>query len=345
MADTTTLVPFGQALATAGALANEYARRDVFDDYLRRKAANTLRAQRADLAAWAEYLCAATSGAHCPDAEALQRRPEAWSGVTWGLVAGFVRWLLAAGYAIGTINRRLVTVKVYCKLAAQAGVLDVAEAALIRTVQGYGGKDAQRVDERRDRTRRGAKKAQPVPLTAEQIVRLKTEHPDTPQGRRDALLMCLLLDHGLRVSEVALLTVDAFERDGQGCMMMRFYRPKVGKEQRHRLTPDTLRALTAYMLHDAPQQGRLFRQSVKDGTLKTGSGVSERNLSERVRTLGRALGIENLSAHDCRHAWATRAVAAGTDAFALRDAGGWASLAMPGRYVNAAAVANERVRL
>lgn len=125
-----------------------------------------------------------------------------------------------------------------------------------------------------------------------------------------------------------------------------FYRPKVGKAQRHRLTGDTLRALTAYMLHDAPDRGSLlFRQSAKGGQLKTGAGISERNLSGRVRTIGQRIGIETLSAHDCRHSWATRAVAAGTDAFALRDAGGWASLAMPSRYVEAAAIANERVKL
>jgi integrase len=158
--------------------------------------------------------------------------------------------------------------------------------------------------------------------------------------------MALLLDHGLRVGEVALLTVDAFHRADDGSMVMTFDRPKVGKMQTHRLSVDTLRVLTAYMLHDAPERGALlFRQSAKGGQLKTGAGVSERNLSERVRTIGRRIGIANLSAHDCRHSWATRAVAAGTEAFALRDAGGWSSLAMPSRYVEAAAIANERVKL
>ena len=32
--------------------------------------------------------------------------------------------------------------------------------------------------------------------------------------------------------------------------------------------------------------------------------------------------IDGLSAHDCRHHWATRAATAGTDAFVLRDAPG-----------------------
>ncbi|HHY54616.1 MAG TPA: tyrosine-type recombinase/integrase, partial [Chloroflexi bacterium] len=70
-----------------------------------------------------------------------------------------------------------------------------------------------------------------------------------------------------------------------------------------------------------------------------------RAVSDRVRVLGEAVGLEGLSAHDCRHYWATRAASQGTDPFALRDAGGWSSLAMPSRYVEAAAIANERVKL
>jgi hypothetical protein len=52
-----------------------------------------------------------------------------------------------------------------------------------------------------------------------------------------------------------------------------------------------------------------------------------------------------LSAHDQRRCWATRAARANTDAFDLRDAGGWNSLAMPNRYVEAAQFANEGVNL
>jgi integrase len=66
------------------------------------------------------------------------------------------------------------------------------------------------VDSTRAPTRKGAKKAQPVSLTPEQAARLKAQ-PDTPQGRRDALLLGLLLDYGLRVGEVAGLQIDKKE--------------------------------------------------------------------------------------------------------------------------------------
>lgn len=338
------------ALIMVGKMANDYADGDIFNDFNGRKADNTLRAYRSDLGSFADFLSDASKGAVTVTAEALQTAPDAWTGVTWGLVAAFVQWLLKSGASVATVNRKLAAVKVYAALAAEAGAIDGQDAAKIaKRVHGFTGKTARNVDRERTTagtpTRQSTKKAVHVSLTADQVKALKT-HPDTPQGRRDALLMTLLLDHGLRVGEAALLTVDDFERADNGDMMMRFYRPKVGKEQRHRLSDDTLRALTAYMQHDAPERGSLlFRQSAKGGQLKTGAGISERNLSERVRTIGGRIGIDNLSAHDCRHSWATRAVAGKTDAFALRDAGGWASLAMPSRYVEAAAIANERVNL
>ena len=73
--------------------------------------------------------------------------------------------------------------------------------------------------------------------------------------------------------------------------------------------------------------------------------MTERAITGRVAILGEQLNIDKLSAHDCRHYWATHAVQQGTDAFALKDAGGWNSIAMPSRYVEAATVANDRVKL
>lgn len=332
------------ALQAAGQVANVYAAASVFADYTGRKSQNTLDAQRADLATFAAYLCDATGGRDCPNADQLQHEPAAWRGVTHGLVTGFVRWLLASGAAMGTINRKLSTVRVYAKLAGQAHVISADESTLIRGVAGYGGKEGKRQDEERaaagQATRTGAKKAQHVKLDADQVKALKTQ-PDTPQGRRDAVIMCLLLDHGLRVGELALLLVTDFDLKAG---TFTFYRPKVDKTQTHKMGTDTLRAAAAWLHTDAPAMGPLLRGSRKGGHL-TGSGMSERAITERVRDLGASIGVTGLSAHDCRHSWATRAAKAGTDTFALRDAGGWNSLAMPSRYVEAAAVANERVKL
>lgn len=328
-----TIVEQERGLALAGQVANGHAARSAFADYHSRKAANTLRHQRADLATFAEFLRLA--GVEPGD---LYHDAEAWHGVTWGLVEAFRNWQVQRGDAIGTVNLRLSTVKTYAKLAVKAGVLTVEDLAAIRLVDGYPRKEAKRIDEARPVTRRGAKKASAVHITQKQAQRLKRQ-PDTPQGRRDALLMCLLLDHGLRVSEVVRLQVGAFDlKAGE----MTFYRPKVDLTQTHKLSADTLRALRAWFdSGDAPIMATdpLLRNSRKGGELTT-AGMKERAVTARVKALGERVGIDGLSAHDCRHYWATF-WADKVDVLRLQEAGGWSSLAMPRRYVEAAKIANE----
>jgi len=101
---------------------------------------------------------------------------------------------------------------------------------------------------------------------------------------------------------------------------LRLYRPKVDREQTHGLTADTLRAARAYLKNDAPALGPLLRRSPKDGRLHD-AGMSEQATTARVRALAEAIGIEALSAHDCRHYWATQAARSGTPRDRLQDAG------------------------
>jgi len=257
------------------------------------------------------------------------------------LVEAYIKWQLAQGYAVPTVNVRLSTVKTYARLAFQAGALDAQAYALIHAVKGYGRGEQQRIDgHRAPNIRRGLKKAEPVRISPEQADSLKT-HPETPQGRRDRLLMCLLLDHGLRVGEVAALNVEGFIV-AEGCL--RFFRSKVGKEQTHRLSKSTRQALADCAAHnELPESGKILRCSLKGGVLGK-AGMTTRGITLRVRMLGEERGLQGLSAHDCRHAWATSAARNGTDPFALQEAGGWSSLAMPRRYVEDQVIANEGVK-
>lgn len=323
--------------------ADAAAQSAAFADYASRRSQNTLTAHRTDLQTFAEYLAAA--GAQL-DAADLQTMPQAWAGLTFGIVEGFARWMLREGYAVSSVNRKLSTVKTYAKLAAKAGALDGEAQRLISTVSGYSAKEGKRVDEKRAEadtpTRLGNKKANHVSLTPDHAYHLKRNLDDTEQAVRDDVLMSLLLDLGLRVGELAALTVEGVNL-GEG--LVTFYRPKVDMLQTHALSRDAADALREYFGRGlAPKHGRLLRASRRSGKL-TDQGMTERGITKRVRTLGAALGIANLSAHDCRHYWATHAAREGTDAFALRDAGGWSSMAMPGRYVEGAKIANARVKL
>ncbi len=332
-----------QALAAIGQIANKHAETAVFGDYLVRKSENTKRAHLAGLGVFADFLAAA----NIPDidADCLQNDPQCWHGITWGMVEAFKKWMLTQGYSVATVNHRLSVVKVYAKLASKAGAIDKLEYLQIKDVSGYSGKEGKRINQQRDTTRIGHKKAEHTSLATSQAKTLKDWMiHEGEQGARDCLLMCLLLDHGLRCGEVAILRAGDFDL---AAGELRFYRPKVDKQQTHRLTADTLRALRAY-LNVRPghvADDRLLVGSKKGGQL-TSSPMSDRAITKRVNYLGQQLlEIDTLSAHDCRHYWATAAAREGTDPFRLQEAGGWNSLTMPRHYVEDAKIANEGVIL
>jgi len=111
--------------------------------------------------------------------------------------------------------------------------------------------------------------------------------------------------------------------------------------------------LNAFVLTLAAPMNLLFLLSkrLRESALGSRKGgilqgaMSDRAITDRVRVLGERLGIEGLSAHDCRHYWATSAIKGGTDIKSLQDAGGWSSPAMPLRYAASGKVANKGVKL
>jgi integrase len=327
----------------AGQSADAAVARHVFHLYQRRKSKNTRRRQKIDLASFTDFLSA--TGLTVGD---LYNDPEAWRYVTHGFVQGFVEWLLGQSYAIGSINARLSTIKKYASLAAQAKTLPAEQHGLIALIKGFGHSEGLKEDETRldnhTATRLGSKKANPVSITLAQAERLLSQ-PNTPLGRRDALLMCLLLEEGLRIGEVVPLTPENFDLERHE---LNFKRPKVSRDQRLRISAQTVAAARDYLGFDAPQEGKIWRAGasarngmadVANGQL-SGPGMSERSLTRRVSQLGEKVGLKKLSAHDCRHYWATQAARNHVPLPDLQQAGGWNSVAMPMRYIEKAEVAN-----
>src|ERR1051326_602552 len=179
----------GLTLEQAGRFADEAAARSIFDEYLRRLAKETRRRYPPDFVLFTGYL--AQAGIATGD---FMYDPEAWQGMTWGLVQGFVEWQLQAGYAIASINAHLATIKAFAARATQAGVLTAEAYGRIALVKGYRRAEARHLAEQRPVQRVGTKKARPRFLTLQEVALLK-QQPDTPQGRRDACLVTLFLDH------------------------------------------------------------------------------------------------------------------------------------------------------
>lgn len=370
------LEPLGSAASTVvqiGAAANQAAADYIFIDYQQRRSEKTIRTQTAALLLWVQYLdkigaavallpLAASWAANFYTArehEALadyataqnvdlpqvwaayfcQNSPTAWIGITWGLVEGYVKWLLNQGYSIASVNNRLSAIKVYARLATKSGAVPPEDHALIREVRGYGRTEGKRVNAGRQQTRIGHKKEDAIVLTPEQAGQLKNRHPNTPQGIRDRLMMCLFLDLGLRASEVASLRVEDLADTGYAVV----YRQKTDTTDRLQLSADIMQALRDYRPY-LRRSGILLRGSRKNSKL-TDEVMSVRAIGSRIKAMGRdILGIWELSPHDLRHTWATQA-AKNSNPFALRDAGGWTNMQTPSRYVERAEVANEGIEL
>ena len=327
-------------LALAGRVADRFAQSDAFAEAQATWTTNTQRRYLNDLELFSAYLASARIER---SAEDLLNDAGAWWGMTFGLLKGFKTWLEQRGYATGTIKGSISTIHVFCRLAGPgpvgAGVLDEASLAAILTVRGTSGRKARNLDEDRKRrqipTRKGHKKAVPTQLSTVQAITLKkvTTHPERPPTRahdlllasRDALLMGLLVEHALRCSEVALLTIDSIDlRRGT----LRIYRPKTDRTDIQKLHKHTKLAAQAYLSQVGRERGPLFTGYDSEKPLST------RAINKRVGILGGEIGIKHLSPHDLRHHWAFDALLNHTPLNVVQADGGWETEYMPLRYAH-----------
>jgi integrase len=257
-----------------------------------------------------------------------------------------VEWALQQGYAMGTVNVRLATLRKYCTLAGPSpegvDILDRETLLLIQTVKGISGKKARNRDREREAdgiaARKGTKKAAATPLTTAQALALKKATSKEPRGtqKRDAALIGLMIEHALRCGEVASLNIENIDL---AAGTMKFYREKTDQEETHTLHKHTFMALESYLAEEHRTSGPLFLGN-------QGKRLSRRAINARVTVLGRQVGIDDtktLSPHDLRHFWAFDALRNKTSFDRVKSGGGWKSDSMVMRYAQRAGIANEGV--
>ena len=354
-----------QALAAArnvGKMANLVSSLTAFEDHQKLRSQNTNKAQHRDLSLFGNFInniyeSAEHSELRVPfrlSAGQLYRDPAAWQIVTHGLVKLFKKHLENEGFSLGSINRTLSSIRKYANLAAGAEQLDSHEYVLIKGISGYLGSEFKHVNAERPVVRRSTKKEEAVPIPPSVINQLMAEetYPDTPVGKRNRLILCLVLDLGLRSSEIAGLKLRNVDLESE---MMIVYREKTNSTDRLMMTHSIITAMREYincispLPHSANQS--LLLAGTRTGVLRL-SDVSPSAVSKVVTKYGKQMAIEHnipslekLSAHDGRHQWATDVLAAGTQIDRLQQAGGWKSPAMPLRYANKKEIANEGVKL
>lgn len=323
-------------LAEVSAIANDFAMVDLLNDYTMGLSKSTRITHKNALAKFCSFL--AVVGVDL-DADRLMGNIASWQGLTWGIVEAFKKWSLKDGHAHGSINLRLSIIKTYASIACQSKIISEADFKMIQLVKGYTQRNKQmNIDENRDKSRVGHKKAKANTLTTDQMTSLlECVDQSTLIGKRDYLLMSILFRHGLRVSEVAILTTDNFKNN-----QMRFYRPKVVRTDTHALYEETKQAYHAYLdaLPFAPD-GYLLASGKRQGLAD--KAMSVRSMQDRVKLYGQKIGIGNLSPHDARHSLATWHAQSGKNATQLTSFFGWSSLLTAQRYVKLSTVGNQGV--
>ncbi len=169
------------------------------------------------------------------------------------------------------------------------------------------------------------------PMSPEQAARL-LEAPDTRnwEGVRDRAMMMLMLDSGLRISEV--LSLEAARVDWVNCAAV-----VMGKGRKERSVPFSARTAQALLEYARARSQR----PIKGGQFflgRTGKPICRSKMRKLIVRYGREAGIEGvrLSPHTLRHTFAVLYVRNGGDSFSLQEILGHSTLEMTRQYVNLA---------
>ena len=148
-------------------------------------------------------------------------------------------------------------------------------------------------------------------------------------GSRAYAILTLMLDSGLRISEVTGLRTAELELDAGWLKVL-------GKGGKERIVPfgtATQRALWRYQHHYRPEP---LGPDVYFFLTLDGRPLGRSALTQAIKRAATRSGITRLHPHLCRHTFATRYLINGGDVFSLQQILGHSTLEMVRRYVNLA---------
>jgi len=142
---------------------------------------------------------------------------------------------------------------------------------------------------------------------------------------RDRAMFMLMLRCGLRVEEVATLTVDAVDYHRRQLFVSR---GKGGKDRVVYISEDARLALKAYLTKRSSKTQALFL--VQKGPM-TGKPISVRGIQKRIEYYGKKSRL-NVSCHQLRHTMATQLLNADADLVTIQDLLGHSQVTTTQRY-------------
>ena len=258
---------------------------ETFSDYSQSLAESTRKRQQKELRLFRAFLI--EKGKSVGD---LSQQVQCWEQVQRDDVKDFIHYLAQEGYAASSVNMYLHTIKTYCRLAVIANVFDQYEYHLISNLRATSSANG---------TIHLSKDAE-EPLLKEEHVEHLLKQPDTPQGRRDKLLLLLLLRYGLRPKDITTLNRNSIDFSKE---TLTFYNHYLDDYQTYRLDKETVQTAQLYLPDELASDtiDPLFPGHRKDRT--TAIRLTDRAINSRVHSLGIAIGLSHLSPQDCQVYW------------------------------------------
>ncbi len=167
-------------------------------------------------------------------------------------------------------------------------------------------------------------------LSDEEIGAILNTFSISPSDTRNRTLFMLLIDTGLRISELVNLKMDDVHMD-EG------YLKVMGKGKKERIVPignNAQRALQRYLFRFRPKPINPVVQNVF--LSQSSNPLTENSMKLMFTRLAKRSGVYRLHAHLCRHTFATRFLINGGDVFTLQQILGHSTLTMVSHYVNLA---------
>lgn len=270
---------------------------------------HTVRNYSSDLAQFAEYFSPpgpATSGTPPAPREIGVLQLREWLG-----------HLFDQGLGAITVRRKLAAVRSLFKFMLREGTIAANPARLVRTPK--------------------APKRVPIVPTAEQtntlVDSVAADSLDRPHPARDLLIFELLYGCGIRISELAGLNLEDFDRTERWIRVL-------GKGRKERQVPYGAKAADAleqYLEVRAKLAGEAGpRPAETERALllnHRGRRLSDRGARGIVKFYARMIsGDSSLHPHSLRHAYATHLLADGADLRAIQELLGHARLATTQKY-------------
>ncbi len=266
----------------------------------RGSSANTLDAYRRDLGMYLKAL----------DERGVTRL----EAVTREDVSAFIGRLRDAGYAPGTVERRVAAVKSFHRFLVREGVTAVDPTARL---------PLPKVPVRL-----------PQALTIQQAEELLAQvFPPGPAGLRDRALLEILYGCGIRVSE--LVGLDVTDVDLTTGFIRVF--GKGSKERDVPVAGAAVRALQEYLVHGRPYLRLKASTRPRDPSAVflsvRGSRLTRQAVHRIVRRYGSAVGLD-LHPHTLRHSFATHMLEGGADLRVLQEVLGHADISTTQIYTH-----------